>query len=84
MQIASQLDEAEGVRDELRARGAELARSNDDLQQFAYVASHDLSEPLRKVANFCQLLERQYAPELDDRAREYIHSPSTAPSACRR
>ena len=71
-QIATQLDAAQRVQDELRARSAELARSNDDLQQFAYVASHDMSEPLRKVANFCQLLERQYGPQLDDRARQYI------------
>ncbi|HEX3337493.1 MAG TPA: ATP-binding protein, partial [Jatrophihabitans sp.] len=71
-QIATQLALAEEVQEELRVRGEELARSNDDLQQFAYVASHDLSEPLRKVANFCQLLERQYGPELDDRARQYI------------
>jgi light-regulated signal transduction histidine kinase (bacteriophytochrome) len=71
-QIATQLALAEEVHEELRVRGEELARSNDDLQQFAYVASHDLSEPLRKVANFCQLLERQYGPELDDRARQYI------------
>ena len=53
-------------------RSAELTRSNEDLQQFAYVASHDLSEPLRKVANFCQLIERQYADQLDDRGRQYI------------
>lgn len=72
LQIAGQLARAEAIQDELRVRGEELARSNDDLQQFAYVASHDLSEPLRKVANFCQLLERQYASQLDDRARQYI------------
>ena len=72
LQIASQLARAREAQEELRLQGEELARSNDDLQQFAYVASHDLSEPLRKVANFCQLLERQYGPQLDDRARQYI------------
>ncbi|WP_375490602.1 ATP-binding protein [uncultured Jatrophihabitans sp.] len=72
LQIATQLQDAERNQEELRARSEELTRSNDDLQQFAYVASHDLSEPLRKVANFCQLLERQYGAELDDRARQYI------------
>jgi signal transduction histidine kinase len=72
LQISGQLARAEEVQEQLRLRGAELARSNDDLQQFAYVASHDLSEPLRKVANFCQLLERHYADQLDDRARQYI------------
>jgi hypothetical protein len=72
LQIAGQLARAEEIQEELRVRGEELARSNDDLQQFAYVASHDLSEPLRKVANFCQLLERQYSEQLDDRARQYI------------
>jgi signal transduction histidine kinase len=56
----------------LEQAGEDLARSNADLEQFAYVASHDLSEPLRKIANFCQLLERQYAYQLDDTARSYI------------
>jgi light-regulated signal transduction histidine kinase (bacteriophytochrome) len=72
LQIAGQLARAEQAHQELQLRSEELARSNDDLQQFAYVASHDLSEPLRKVANFCQLLERQYGAQLDDRARQYI------------
>lgn len=71
-QIAEQLTRAEQIQEELTRRGSELSRSNADLQQFAYVASHDLSEPLRKVANFCQLLERQYGPQLDDRAHQYI------------
>ena len=57
---------------EVEATTQELVRSNADLEQFAYVASHDLSEPLRKIANFCQLLERQYGDQLDDRARQYI------------
>jgi signal transduction histidine kinase len=72
LQIAGELARAEEIQEELRQRSLELSRSNDDLQQFAYVASHDLSEPLRKVANFCQLLERQYRDQLDDRAKQYI------------
>jgi light-regulated signal transduction histidine kinase (bacteriophytochrome) len=71
--IADELATAETARRALIVRTAELVRSNLDLEQFAYVASHDLSEPLRRVSNFCQLLERQYSDQLDDRARQYIY-----------
>jgi signal transduction histidine kinase len=70
--IKRDVDTAQEANRVLDAQTRDLERSNSDLEQFAYVASHDLQEPLRKVASFCQLLQRRYAGKLDDRADQYI------------
>ncbi|PRC42253.1 histidine kinase, partial [Mycobacterium sp. ITM-2017-0098] len=70
--IVDELDASRAAADVLDVQAEELRRSNAELEQFAYVASHDLQEPLRKVASFCQLLEKRYGDQLDDRGLEYI------------
>ncbi|HET6951264.1 MAG TPA: ATP-binding protein [Acidimicrobiales bacterium] len=73
LRILAEVDQLNAASGDLFRQADELARSNADLEQFAYVASHDLQEPLRKVAGFCQLLQMRYADQLDERANEYIH-----------
>ena len=70
--VARDITERKRADDLLKAMAAELARSNDELSEFAYVASHDLQEPLRMVASFLQLLEKRYEGVLDADGKKFI------------
>jgi PAS domain S-box-containing protein len=58
---------------DLKLRAKDLADSNKELEQFAYIASHDLQEPLRMVTGFLQILQKKYGPQLDEAANQYIN-----------
>ena len=69
---ATDISDLKQAEQQLEETAAQLRRSNEDLQQFAYVASHDLKEPLRMVSSFLQLLQKRCAGQLDKQGDEYI------------
>jgi PAS domain S-box-containing protein len=71
--ITRDITERKQAEERLKATLMDLERSNKELEQFAYVASHDLQEPLRMVSSYTQLLAQRYEDQLDDKAKKFIN-----------
>jgi PAS domain S-box-containing protein len=71
--IYRDITERRKAEETLKSKLEELARSNDELEQFAYVSSHDLQEPLRMISSYLQLLQRRYQGKIDEKADKYIY-----------
>lgn len=72
-ELTQRVAQLEQRQDRLTRANDLLGQSNEALKQFAHVAAHDLKEPLRKVASFCQILDEDYRDQLDDDGRQYLH-----------